>query len=346
VITGGGLGPTEDDLTRQVIAEATANKLIPDPALIKEMELRFRNRGLIMTRNNERQAYIPEHAVPVRNPNGTAPAFIVEYLDRVIIALPGVPFELKWLFNNEMVPYLKKRFSLSHTITHRILKIADIGESAVDDLIGHIISNSSNPTVGVLAHPGQVDVRITAKATDEHQAMDLIAPVEEYLRNLLDPHVFAFDQESMEDIVGGLLEAKGIRIATYEDITGGMVAERLTQASPNMFIGGIISSNVGFMTKLIGKIDSDNSHKEFTNTIASTIRRSVDAHLGLAVHGTPDIHDKSENLARGHTTISITDGKSFMTQSYNTAGRGKPDRTRISMNAIGLVRTALTSGFT
>ena len=163
VITSGGIGPTEDDLTREIVAEVTARPLILDPDLLQQIEERFRKRGFIMTKNNEKQAYIPDGAIPVENPNGTAPSFIVEDPRGVVMCLPGVPFEMKWLFENRVIPYLREKFDLREMIVSRILKIAEIGESSVDDRIGHLIRHSTNPTVGVLAHPGQVDVRISVK---------------------------------------------------------------------------------------------------------------------------------------------------------------------------------------
>ena len=206
VITGGGLGPTQDDLTRQTIADATGRELLRDPVLLEDIEQRFRRRGFIMTPNNERQADIPKGALAVHNPNGTAPSFIVDDPRGVVIALPGVPHELKWLFDNEVVPYLRDRFQLSETLTYRVLKVGDLGESNVDDRIGHLIANSNNPTVGVLAHPGQVDVRIAAKASSIEEANKLIDPVEAQVRELLGKHVFAVDEETLEDTVGRLLE--------------------------------------------------------------------------------------------------------------------------------------------
>src|ERR671936_210372 len=152
-----------------------------------------------MTPNNRRQAYLPEAAIPVRNPNGTAPCFIVEDPRGVIFSLPGVPVEMKWLFEHELEPYLRQKFHLAEVIHYRVLKIVGIGESAVDDKIGHLIANSNNPTVGVLALPGQVDVRIAAKAEDRNAAMTLIAPVEAEVRGLLGNAIFAADEQTMEN---------------------------------------------------------------------------------------------------------------------------------------------------
>jgi nicotinamide-nucleotide amidase len=351
VITGGGLGPTQDDLTREIIAEVTGRKLVLDPALLDQIERRFRRRGFIMTANNERQAYIPEGAIPVHNPNGTAPSFIVEDPRGVVYALPGVPFELKWLFDNEVASYLRKRFDLSEVITYRVLKVADMGESAVDDLIGHLIASSSNPTVGVLAHPGQVDVRIAAKARSIEEASKLIAPVEEEVRRLLGRHVFAADDESMEDAVGALLRERNVTIAVYEDITGGLLAERLQQAGTSQFLEGVIGNSTASMRRLLAHSRrpdlGDDLLKEpdgLADELAWAVRAYAEADLGLALHGVPDPEDMAMNLARGRTVVSITDGKGFKTRSYNTAGRGRPDRTRMSLNAIELVRLALSEG--
>ena len=119
-----------------------------DEALVRQIRERFQQRGLILTPNNERQADIPAGAIPVENPNGTAPAFIVEDPGGVIISLPGVPFEMKWLFDNEVVPYLRRKFGLSETITYRVLKVADLGESSVDDRIGHSLRAPATRPLG------------------------------------------------------------------------------------------------------------------------------------------------------------------------------------------------------
>ena len=128
VITSGGIGPTKDDITREVVAEVVGRQLVRDQELLNDIEKRFRSRGLIMSANNEKQADIPQGSIPVFNPNGTAPSFIVEEEGKVIISLPGVPSELKWLFENEILPYLVKKFNLSEIIISRVLKVSRMGE--------------------------------------------------------------------------------------------------------------------------------------------------------------------------------------------------------------------------
>ena len=348
VITGGGLGPTQDDLTRQVIADVTGRKLVLDRELLSQIEQRFRRRGFIMTANNERQAYVPEGAIPVKNPNGTAPSFIVEDAGGVIFALPGVPFELKWLFDNEVVPYLRRKFSLSEVITYQVLKVSDLGESAVDDLIGPLIAESSNPTVGVLAHPGQVDVRITAKAGGTEEARKLIAPVAEKVRSLLGRHVFAVDEDTMEQVVGRMMREKEATVAVYEDITSGLVAERVQEASFEHFLEGVIGNGVGSIRRVLAAAHGPDEVEQLLGKpeklvaeLAAAVRSRAGASYGLALHGVPDPGDMSQNLARGRTYMSVTDGERSVARSYNFAGRGRPDRTRMSVNAINVLRLAL-----
>lgn len=353
IITSGGLGPTQDDLTREVVAEVTGRPLVRDPHLLEQIEQRFRSRGFIMTPNNERQADIPAGAIPVENPNGTAPSFIVEDPRGVIIALPGVPFELKWLFDNAVAPYLRRKFSLAEIITYRVLKVAELGESRVDDVIGHLIANSRNPTVGVLAHPGQVDVRIAAKAATKRDALALIAPVEAEVRRLLGKHVFAADEETMEQAVGTLLRETDKTIAVCEDLTGGLVAERLQEADAERFVEGVISNGLTPLRRLLtsaGRADRVeelwNDPAGLTDALARAVRAQAGSDLGLALYSLPDLTDRSENLARGQTFISVTDGNGYKTRAYNMAGRGRPDRTRMSFNALALVRLALLEGMT
>ena len=351
VITGGGIGPTQDDLTREIIAEVTGRELVLDPASVERIERRFRDRGLIMTPNNERQAYIPRGSETIENPNGTAPAFVVEDPRGVIFALPGVPFEMKWLFENEVLPYLRRRFSLAETIVYKVLKVAEIGESSVDDRIGHLIANSSNPTVGVLAHPGQVDVRIAAKAGSAQDAMKLIAPVEDEVRRLLGRHIFAEDDETMEQAVGELLRQRELTVAVFEDLTGGLVAEGLYLAAPGNFLEGVIGNTTACARRLLrlsrrpeltdGLLQDPAA---LTGELAWAIRSQTESDLGLALHAMANPEEEAENLGEGQTFVAITDGKGFKSRTYTYGGRGLPDRTRMSLNAIELVRQALLEG--
>jgi nicotinamide-nucleotide amidase len=348
VIICGGLGPTQDDLTREIVAQAAGKELVLDPELLAQIEERFRSRGFIMTENNDRQAYIPAGSIPVQNPNGTAPSFIVEDARAVVICLPGVPFELKWLFDNEVVPYLRRKFDLTEAIYSRVLKVADLGESSVDDLVGHLIADSKNPTVGVLSHPGQVDVRITAKAASQEAAEHLIEPLEREVRGLLGRHVFAYDDQTMQDVVGELLHGNGkLTLASYEGLTGGLVARYLQEAAGPLFLQGIISQDEGTMRQILEAIGDANYRDlaedgaRLADHLAASVRARSGADYGVAVHGVPDAQEATENLNAGHTYISVCYAGGTKRRVYNFAGPGLPDRARTAIHSLDLLRVTL-----
>jgi nicotinamide-nucleotide amidase len=351
VITSGGLGPTQDDLTREIVAEVTGRKLVQDHSMLEQVEEHFRRRGRTMTPNNIRQSYMPEGATPVKNPNGTAPCFIVEDPRGVIYCLPGVPVELKWLFENEVEPYLRRKFNLAEVIHYRVLKVVGIGESAVDDKVGHLIANLSNPTVGVLALPGQVDVRIAAKAADKDDAIKMIAPVEAEVRELLGNAIFAADEETMEHVVGKLLREQNKTVASCEDLTCGHLAERLQTASTEHFGAGFICNSEAAIRVLLKKARdpknveaSLNDPVALTDELAWAAREQSGCYFGLALHAVADPNSKIQNLARGQTYVSLTDGERFLQRESMSAGRGAYDRSRMTLNAIDLLRTALIEG--
>ena len=348
VITSGGLGPTQDDLTREIVAEASNRKLVLDQELLDHIQSRSRARGFTMTENNNRQAYIPEGSTPVNNPNGSAPSFIVEDPRAVIFCLPGVPFEMKWLFDNELAPYLRRKFQITDAIYSRVLKVADLGESAVDDRIGHLIANSSNPMVGVLAHPGQVDVRITAKTTDRAEADLAIAPVEDEVRSLLGDHIFAADDQTMTSILGDLLNSKGLTVASYEGLTGGMVAQQLQEAAGDRFLQGTVGRQAGTLRNILAAAGHEYSPENLaadgaalTGQLAEGIRRQSGADFGLAIHSVPDAQANNENLRAGKTFISVAAREGAYQREYNFAGPGVPDRTRATLHALDLLRMTL-----
>ena len=350
VITSGGLGPTQDDLTREIVAEVIGRRLVFDQGLMAQIEELFRKRGRSMTPNNRRQAYIPEGAIPVRNPNGTAPSFLVEDCRGVIFSLPGVPVELKWLFESEVEPYLRRKFQLNEVITYRVLKIIGLGESAVDDRIGHLIANSSNPTVGVLAHPGQVDVRIAAKAANKAEASKLIAPLEARVREMLGSHIFATDDQTIEEVVGRLLRQKNKTVAVYEDVTCGQLAERIQKASSEHFLLGMISNGHASLQALLAS--SRHPHRmenllrepvALTDELAWSVRKQAGSDLGLALHAVPDPSRQLENMSGGQTYVTVTDGDHFINQTTTIAGRSAHDRARMSLAAVDLLRSSLVA---
>jgi nicotinamide-nucleotide amidase len=203
----------------------------------------------------------------------------------------------------------------------------------------------------VLALPGQVDVRIAAKAADKEEAMRLIAPVEAEVRGLLGGAIFAVDDETMEKVVGKLLHEENKTVAVYEDVSCGLLAERMRSASAEHFLAGFISNGASSLQAFLGRAREPNKLEQtirdsaaLTDELAWCVRALAGSDFGLALHSIPDPKSQEQNLARGETYVSVTDGKSFKRFTSTMAGRGQYDRTRMTINAIDLLRTVLLGG--
>lgn len=215
VITTGGLGPTVDDPTREAMSIAFSSPLEFKPELWEEIIGRFSRYGTVPSENNKRQAFIPRGAIVISNPVGTAPAFIIETPSSVVIALPGVPAELAVLLESDVIPYLRKKLKLRQIIKTRILRTAGIGESWLDNKIEDL-ERMSNPTVGLAAHPGLVDIRITAKGPNSAAVDEMIWKMEATIRQRLGDHIYASDQTALEDVIIERLEEKGWKLLFFE----------------------------------------------------------------------------------------------------------------------------------
>ena len=341
VITGGGIGPTEDDLTREAVAKVFGVDVVTHEESLRDLRDRYQRRGFIVTKNNEKQAQIPSGAKVVKNPNGTAPAFIMEGETATVICLPGVPFEMKWLMTQEVIPYLQRRFDLRETIHYRVLKVIDMGESAVDDKIGHLIAGSSNPTLGVLARPGQVDVRIASRAESKEDALAMIEPMEVRVRAILGQHIFGVDDETIESVVGELLAKFDASVAVYEDLSGGAVAEVLRTSAGDRFIEGHIANSLGTRARLLRDVSDHESGLEYAAALARAVRERSGSTYGVAIHGVAGLDGEALNLAEGETYVVVDDGRMVAERHVRTAGSKPPDRRRAAMNALGLLRNCL-----
>ncbi len=208
VITTGGLGPTIDDPTREAAAQAYGVKLVFQKDLWKQIEGRFREFGRTPTDNNERQAYLPETAIGIKNVVGTAPAFYIKQDNSLLCCLPGVPSEMHFLMENEIIPLIQRSFNTEAVLITTVVHTIGIGESQIDQLIGHL-EKLENPTVGLAAHAGSVDIRISAKAKDRQTAAELISPILEEINNLVGQSVFGYDDTTLLDAVCEELVRKG-----------------------------------------------------------------------------------------------------------------------------------------
>jgi competence/damage-inducible protein CinA-like protein len=243
IITTGGLGPTVDDPTREAVARALGVENEYHPELWEQIQARFKNYHRKPTENNKRQAYIPAGARPIENPVGTAPAFWYEQNEKIIVCLPGVPAEMKHLLMVSVLPYIKSHFGLHGAIKSRVIHTAGVGESQIDSLISDL-ETLTNPTVGLAAHSGQVDIRITAKADTIQSADDLISPLESVIRQRLGKWVYGVDQETLEDTALNHLQNKGWTLSVVESNLGGMLVARLAVLKKSFIAGKVLANPV------------------------------------------------------------------------------------------------------
>lgn len=226
IILSGGLGPTQDDLTKETAARVLGRKLIVDEHSRERVLEFFKNRGLEITENNWKQAMIPEGALAVDNDNGTAPGIVMQADGKHVILLPGPPNELVPMFEKEIAPYLKRLEP--GTIYSQTVKICNLGESKAETLVADMIADQSNPTIAPYAKTGEVHFRVTAKAEEEKAARKLVKPVVKELKSRFGSNVYTTEEDvTLEKAVADLLTANRLSIVTVESCTGGLLAARL-----------------------------------------------------------------------------------------------------------------------
>jgi nicotinamide-nucleotide amidase len=314
VITTGGLGPTVDDVTREAVADATHRPLVLYPDLLAQIEAFFARFGSKMSENNRRQAFLPQDCIPVENPVGTAPAFIVEDERGTIITLPGVPSEMRYLMKHTIIPYLQQRLGRQEVLITRVLRTVAVGESRVDQALSDL-EVSSNPTVGLSAHPGQTDVRIVAKAPTQAEAEALVAEFEATVRERLGAAIYATGDATLEAVIAELLEQKGATLAVAETMTNGDLTRRLS-AHPQVFCGSAVAVDGNALARLLSLPEGGYAAEPGAVALAEGIRRAWQATYGLAITS-----DESERAWVAIATDRGTDTRRLRFQGRDLRAR-------------------------
>ncbi|HJR82221.1 MAG TPA: CinA family nicotinamide mononucleotide deamidase-related protein [Anaerolineales bacterium] len=226
IITTGGLGPTVDDPTREAVARAAELELEFNEELWAQVVAIISRYGRGPSENQKRQAYIPKGAIAIPNPVGTAPCFIVETDRNALVSLPGVPNEMEYILHESVIPYLQKRFNLNEIIKIRVLHCAGLGEGVIDEKIDDL-ETLSNPTVGLAAHTGVVDIRIAAKASNEAEADQMISNIESQIRERLGNSVFGVDEDTLEEVALNVAATRGWSLIGIESGLNGLLARKL-----------------------------------------------------------------------------------------------------------------------
>jgi nicotinamide-nucleotide amidase len=294
VIVCGGLGPTQDDITRDAIAEVMGVPLVTDDAVADRIVERFASRGRRMPANNMRQALVPEGATAIADPQpGTAPGLICPLGDKVIYAVPGVPYELHEIVGRAVLPDLARRAGSVSVIRSRTLRTWGESESGLAErLADHMAeldgAGPGAPTLAFLASGIEgIKVRITVKADDDDTATRLVDEEEKVVRGLVGDLVFGVDDESMEHAVAKLLAARGLTLAVAESLTGGLVASRLVDVpnASDWFRGGVVSYATDVKFSVLGVPEGPVVTAEAAAAMATGVRRLLGADIGLGVTG-------------------------------------------------------------
>ncbi len=347
VILGGGLGPTQDDLTKETAAEVMGCSLMEDERTKERIREYLETRGFTVTENNWKQAMIPEGAIIIDNENGTAPGLIIEKDGKRVILLPGPPNELRPMFEKDIAPYLHEL--TPGVIYSRTVKICGVGESIAETMIRDLIDAQTNPTIATYAKTGEVHLRVTAKAENEKEAKKLVKPMVKELKNRFGNSVYTTDTEvTLEKSVVDLLEANHLTVSMVESCTGGMLAARLINVpgASEVFKSGYITYSNKAKRKMIGvKRSSLEKYGAVSETVAKEMAKGAamvsKSDVTVSVTGIAGPEGGSEKKPVGLVYIGCQVCGEVTVKEYHFAGNRNKIREASVSAALGLMRECI-----
>lgn len=346
VITTGGLGPTKDDLTKEVAFEYFGKESVLHKESLKIIEGYFNKLGNPMSESNKKQAYFPKDAIILPNNNGTAPGCIIDEEGKILITLPGPPKEMKPMFEESAVPYLLKY--QDSILVSKVLRVIGIGESAAADMLSDIIDNQINPTVAPYAKDGEVTFRITAKAHSEEEAHELIKPVEKDIRNILGDKVYGEGETPLEEVLAEMLVKNNLTIATAESCTGGMIASKLINysgVSSSFLEGAVTYSNDAKVRRLgVNKSTLENYgavSSETAEEMVKGITKASGAEIGISTTGIAGPNGGTEEKPVGLVYVGLSIKGEIIIEKLNLSGNRQKIRGRATKMALDLLRREL-----
>lgn len=346
VICTGGLGPTEDDITKEVCAKYFGYELELHKPSLDAMIERFKHMNRVPTKNNEKQAYFPKEAYILKNDNGTAPGCIMEKEGKMIVVLPGPPREMESMFENYVKPYLSKL--TDDVIESEVLRIIGVGESKVENDILDIIDSQTNPTIATYAKGYECTLRITAKAKSVEEAKELIKPMSDEMKRRFGQSLYATGETSIEEVVSKMLVENNLKIAVAESCTGGMVSASLINypGISSVFMEGCVTySNEAKMKSLGVKKEtldvygavSDKCAKE----MASGVAARYNTNIGIATTGIAGPDGGTDEKPVGLVYFGIYINGKVITKKYVFNGDRQGIRERATRTILNDLRLEL-----
>lgn len=347
VITTGGLGPTEDDITRKVAARAMGRRLLLDDSLLEEIREKFKAFGRPMPERNSRQAMVIDGAVVLPNPNGSAPGLFIEHEGTAVALFPGPPREMKPMFENHVRERLASKAG-NLKVVRRVLKVAGMGESAVDEKIAPVYTKYDNPQTTILFNKSEIEVQLTASGRTQDDAEALLDTVSMQIEEQLGHSIFSFRGETIEEVVGLKLSLGGYTLAVAESCTGGLIAERLTDVagSSKYFIEGVVAYSNDAKTRTLGVepmllLEHGAVSAPVAEAMAEGIRNRAGTDFGLSVTGIAGPGGGSDEKPVGLVYIALVDDVQTQHRKLMLPGDRGLIRWRASQAALDLLRRRL-----
>lgn len=348
VLATGGLGPTQDDLTREVLARAAGVDLVFHPELFEQIEHMFRRRNRSMPERNRVQAYLPAGAEVLVNDCGTAPGIWMKLGSSFLGAMPGVPSEMFVMFTTKVKPRLEALGLVGGVLVQRKINVFGAGESAVEEKLFDLTRRGHVPEVGITVSDATISLRILARANSLAEAQQLIAPVEQTIRQRLGTMVFGVEDEGLQEAVAKLLVLREQSLAAAESVTGGMVAERLTSlpAISTRFLGGIVAYDNRLKVELLGVpqrlIDEKGAvSAEVAEAMAIGCRTRLRADLAISTTGLAGPSGATADKPVGLVYVGLAWEGGSSSASFNWSGTREEIRSRTSKMALNAVRLHL-----
>ena len=344
IILTGGLGPTEDDLTRGVVSGVLRRPLREVPEIRRQIQERLARFGRPMAENNLRQAMVPEGAVWLENNNGTAPGIWIEHDHNIVVLLPGPPGELEAMFDAACVPRLAQA-SMEQRIKTRVYKVVGLPESEVDKRAAAIYQAYENPTTTILAKPGAIEIHLRARAATDQEAEARLAELGDQIELALGEYIFSTHGESLEEVVGMYLVMRQKTVAVAESCSGGLLAERLTRnsGSSNFFLGGAICYSNALKTSLAGVpttlIEEHGAVSQpVAQAMAEGIRARTGASLGVGITGIAGPTGGSREKPVGLVFIGLADERGTQVREFRFPGNRERVRLWATQMALEMIR--------
>ena len=342
VITSGGLGPTRGDITKELVAEYCGTDMYMNLEVWNHIHDLLSRRNICIAKNNEKQALVPSGAIVLHNEAGTAPGLVLEHGDTTFVMLPGPPFELKHVCEQELFPYFEQRFPHLGIIKSHTLKLKGIGESNLAEMLDDIIVHQSNPTIALYARRGEILIRLTAKAPSAAEADALIAEMQERVEKVIGSYVYGYDEDTLPEALGKELLSRKQTIAFAESCTGGLASSLMTDVpgSSEYVKGSVISYTNEVKNQVLNVSKTTLSKKgavseEAALEMAKGARELVGADMAVSITGLAGPGGGTRKKPVGLVYIAVADTSGISCRKFNFAGTRTQIKHRAAMAALG-----------